>query len=95
MRVHAHAHTAAGAPAVHSPPFFSYPLQVLWAPLGCHPSLSHTGPIIVLHTALHKPACRWDCPAGYTLFLRTGRWPNNLPVSTLFTYSESFLCFIL
>lgn len=43
------------APAVHSFPSFlpslpsSIPpslLQVLWAPLGSHPSLSHTGPII-------------------------------------------------
>lgn len=29
----------------------SLPLQVLWAPLGSHPSLSHTGPII---GAAHK-----------------------------------------
>lgn len=49
-----------GVPAVHS--FLSFPpslpssifpsqLQVLWAPLGSHPSLSHTGPII---GAAHK-----------------------------------------
>lgn len=40
-----------GAPAVHSfpslpPSIPPSPLQVLWAPLGSHPSLSHTGPII-------------------------------------------------
>lgn len=50
-------------------------LQVLWAPLGCHPSLSHTGPIIGLHTALLLPARRWECPAGRLLFLQSGQWP--------------------
>lgn len=87
---HAHKHTLVSASAVHSP--LPSLLQVLWAPLGCHPSLSHTGPIIGLRTALLLPVRRWECPAGCLLFLQSGQWPPS-PSPKLTSCSLS--CFLI